>query len=41
MLDDIDEGTRGSRDKSGTQSQGVKSVDTSQMAAMSITFEVV
>jgi hypothetical protein len=41
LLDDLDEGTRGSRGSTGGSSQGVKSVDTSQMAAMSITFEVI
>lgn len=42
FLDDIDRGTRGSRSSNTAQpSQGVKSVDTSQMAAMSITFEVI
>ncbi|HAJ62502.1 MAG TPA: peptidase C14, caspase catalytic subunit p20 [Cyanobacteria bacterium UBA8543] len=39
LLDDLDEGTRGSRTQG--QNQGVKSVNTSQMAAMSITFEVI
>ena len=39
MLDDLDEATRGSRSQG--QNQGVKNVDTSQMAAMSITFEVI
>lgn len=38
LLDDIDSGTRGS----GTQaSKGIRSIDTSQLAALSITFEVV
>ena len=41
LLNDLDEGTRGSRGSTGGSSQGVKSVDTSQMAAMSITFEVI
>ncbi|MFE1744528.1 caspase family protein [Coleofasciculus sp. H7-2] len=38
LLDDLAEGTRGT---SGTSPQGVSNVDTTQMAAMSITFEVI
>jgi hypothetical protein len=42
FLDDLDAGTRSSRSSNMAEpSQGVKGVDTSQMAAMSITFEVV
>ena len=41
MLDDLNEGTRGSRDSSAGSSQDVQRFDTRQMAAMSITFEVI
>ncbi|GAB4202246.1 MAG: hypothetical protein Fur006_55590 [Coleofasciculaceae cyanobacterium] len=41
MLDDLNEGTRGSRDSSASSSQDVQRFDTRQMAAMSITFEVI
>jgi hypothetical protein len=41
LLDDLSEGTRGSGIVSQSSSQRVKRIDTSQMAAMSITFEVI
>jgi hypothetical protein len=41
LLDDLNEGTRGSGNGSVGSSQGVQRFDTKQMAAMSITFEVI
>lgn len=43
LLADFDEGTRGNPTftRTGDSSQGIKSIDTSQIAAMSITFEVI
>ncbi|HEY9848564.1 MAG TPA: caspase family protein [Leptolyngbyaceae cyanobacterium] len=41
LLADLDESTRGNITRSGDSSQGIKSIDTSQIAAMSITFEVI
>jgi hypothetical protein len=41
ILNDLDRGSRGSRSSSGGTSQEVKTIATSQMAAMSITFEVI
>ncbi|MFB2969172.1 caspase family protein [Aerosakkonema sp. BLCC-F183] len=41
LLDDLDEGTRGTTRTTAVQSQQIKNVDTSQIAAMSITFEVI
>lgn len=41
LLDDLDAGTRSVRGTSASVNPGVRSVDTTQLAAMSITFEVV
>ncbi|MCL1475515.1 caspase family protein [Argonema antarcticum] len=41
LLDDLDEGTRGNPTAVAVQNQGIKSIDTSQIAAMSITFEII
>jgi hypothetical protein len=41
FLDDLNEGTRGSASSSGSSSDNEHSIDTSQLAALSITFEVI
>jgi hypothetical protein len=41
VLDDLDEGTRGSASSSDPSSGNERSIDTSQLAALSITFEVI
>lgn len=41
LLDDLNEGTRSSGNGSAVSSQGVQRFDTKQMAALSITFEVI
>lgn len=41
FLDDLNEGTRGGGSSSGSSSSNERSIDTSQLAALSITFEVI
>jgi hypothetical protein len=41
LLDDVNDGTRGSGNNTTASSSTVRSIDTSQLAALSITFEVI